>query len=167
MLDFNERGEYSSGVFGYKYQTLDYMERECDRLYRFYKDTLLRKPSFWLTDRTQAIFAMNTFLKIPGLGMAKAGFLTQLLIGKSWCADVNNLEWFGVDYAQFGRSWHKMRPRTLLPKIDRYLSYGERLGGTARLWNNWCRQIAKKYPQLEDAANVSSLHWRVHDDIPF
>ena len=117
-------------------------------------------------------------LKIPGLNTAKAGFLVQLLIGESWCADVNNLKWFGVDYRKFIIHKNAKRNYKTLQqtgndrrKIYAYLRLGMHLGGTEYLWNNWCTQISEKYPNVfPDPQDVSALHWRVHgpyDGMPF
>ena len=174
MFDYHAKGQDSSSLFGYKYITYMYMENHLLEFYNYYRDTLLRRK-YWkkLPQDELANMAMNKFLTIPGLNMAKAGFLTQLLLGQSWCADVNNIAKFGIDYNKFitphsskplgNRAWVNRQV-----KINSYLHLGQELGGSAWLWNQWCREIAKKYPNnFTDAQSVSELHWKVHDQIPF
>lgn len=167
MLEFQDSGSISQGIWGYKYDTLGYTRENINKMYRYYKDFLLSKTWKGRPENQHETYAMLEFLKIPGIGMAKAGFLSQLLIGKSWCADTNNLSWFNLDPRHFNVT-PKTKFMTRCVKIDGYINLGKRLGGSARLWNNWCRQISKKYPStFETAQDVSSLHWRVHDQMPF
>lgn len=168
FLDYKQRGEYSSGIFGFKYETLYYMEQNSARLYQRYLLWLKKSRKSKRDKDIATLFWMEDALSIPGFNVAKAGFLVQLTMGTSWCADVNNIEWFGFDYNKFIVQHGRQHTKKARSKILAYLELGDRLGGTAKLWNNWCKQIHKKYPgTFPDAQNVSELHWRVHDQIPY
>ncbi len=167
MFDYGQRGEFSSGMFGFKYHTLNHSTANLDEMYRYYKEFLLSNRWLSRNPKEQAAWAMLEYLRIPGLNMAKAGLLTQLLLGKSWCADGNSIGWYGINYNRY-----KVSTRTgfviRANKVDAYLNLCVKLGGTEKLWNNWCVQISKMYPKhFETPARVSSLHWRVHDQMPF
>lgn len=143
MQEFKHQGELSPGIFGYKYNTVWWMDSaKGERLFRLYKNVMLRGNHKSIT-RDDVAFAMDAFLKIPGIGMAKAGFISQLLLGKSWCADVNSLGWYGIDYKQFNVT-PKTGIVTRYQRIYKYLKAGEELGGTGRLWNTWCGWIVPR-----------------------
>ena len=168
MFDFQQHGEQAKGLFGYKFLTLDYAEAHCERLWKSYRDYMLpgmKKKS--AGPEVQTLGAMMEYSKIPGLGLPKAGFLTTLLLGTSWCLDTNNRQWFDLDPRKYIVT-PKTAPLTRYKKINNYIIKGEELGGTEALWNNWCREISNKYPGVfPEPKDVSSLHWRVHDQIPF
>ena len=94
----------------------------------------------------------------PGLGIAKSGFALQLCIGKSGCLDVHNLRRFNIDENTF-----KLRDNTkydtALNKARLYTETIKKLGGTEKLWNDWCKLIAHLYPKhYDNASHVSRLH---------
>ncbi len=153
-------------LFGFKRETFNYIEQNLDSLFERYRSWLLAGPWEKHSQRTWEKEVMLYCLRIPGFGMAKAGFLSTLLTGVGWCADVNNLEWFGIDDRTFYVS-----PSTgyvnKCVRVDKYLNIGQRLGGTEYLWNNWCQKISEKYPkEFPKAQDVSTLHWRIHQHIP-
>ena len=45
----------------------------------------------------KAFSLMKIFLKIDGLGIAKAGFVCQLVSGLVGCMDVHNIKTYGID----------------------------------------------------------------------
>jgi hypothetical protein len=94
-------------------------------------------------------------LSLPGFGMAKAGFATQMLCGDLGCLDVHNLKRFGLYQEQFSMKghWVRVEKRILLYKsICRGL-------GSGYLWDSWCEHIAMLYPKVyTNADHVSKLH---------
>ncbi len=158
-------GQEDPVLFGFKHATRKFVRENQETLFDQYHQWLLSKRWKGRTEREQATEAMLFCLRIPGIGTAKAGFLSSLLTGRAWCADVNNLAWFGVDDRQF-----YINPSTPFVnrcvRVDRYLALGERLGGTGFLWDNWCQKISEKYPKaFPMAQDVSNLHWQVHEGL--
>ena len=95
---------------------------------------------------------------IPGLGIAKSGFVLQLCIGKSGCLDVHNLRRFNIDEKTF-KLRDNTKHDTALNKARLYTDTIKKLGGTEKLWNDWCKLIAHLYPKhYNNALHVSRLH---------
>ena len=94
----------------------------------------------------------------PGLQLAKSGFVLQLCIGKVGCLDVHNLRRFNLSENAF-RLNNNVKYDTALNKARMYTDLIDKLGGTEKLWNDWCKLIADKYPKHYDSAShVSRLH---------
>lgn len=94
---------------------------------------------------------------IPGIQIAKSGFILQLCIGKVACLDVHNLKRFGLSENTFKLG--KTSYATALKKAKLYVKTCEELGGTQSLWDSWCNLIAEKYPNTyRDGNHVSKLH---------
>ena len=104
-------------------------------------------------DDPQVIF--RKCLQVPGIGMAKAGFIVQMLTGQCGCLDTHNLKRFGLDANLFRTDapWSKVEKR-----LNLYWAICES-HGSAFLWDSWCELIAGKYPyHFVDAEAVSQLH---------
>jgi hypothetical protein len=96
---------------------------------------------------------------LPGLGLAKAGFVCQLSFGISGCLDSHNLTRYNISENTF-KGYKERRTRLGRLKLAaRYNDTIEKHGGTRALWNNWCALVAKRHPQNYSNANdVSALH---------
>lgn len=93
---------------------------------------------------------------LPGFGLAKAGFVLQLCIGRVGCLDVHNLRKFNLKASAF-----TLRPgsKQNVVKAEKYINFCENVVGTAHLWDQWCQFIAAKYLTVYvDAEHVSRLH---------
>ena len=96
--------------------------------------------------------------KIPGIGLAKAGFLAQLCWGISGCLDTHNLRNYGID-ANVCSLPAKLKHKTKLARASKYSEIVEQLGGTEHLWDEWCKHVARTQPKrYTDANHVSLLH---------
>ena len=102
--------------------------------------------------------------KVPGLALAKGGFLVQMLYGGVGCLDSVNAGLYGIPeattahYSQFKRAGRHEQGRML----RRYVSHCQRLGGAQLLWDKWCASIAgdagAQRKQWRDAEHVSAAH---------
>jgi len=112
---------------------------------------------------------MREFLKVPGLGLPKAGFMVQLLTGESGCLDMHNIEQYGLDASV----WH-IRPRKCpsaqMQEIDNkirvYLALVDACGGPEKLWDNWCEHLNEKVSTFHGADDVSRRHYIYLLDLP-
>ena len=115
-----------------------------------------------LTDHAKAISLMKVFLKIPGLGLPKAGFVCQLVTGLVGCMDVHNIKTYGIDPKTLILNKNLKSLKSLANnrrKIETYITLCHDYG-TENLWNSWCSMIANKYPKdFVDGNHVSEVHY--------
>lgn len=86
--------------------------------------------------------AIEALIEVPGLGLAKAGFVAQMLGFDVGCIDSRNASRLGL------RRKHsridKWRPEHVrLNAISKYVAMCQRLGGAERLWDDWCEDISR------------------------
>ena len=104
------------------------------------------------------------WLQVPGLGLPKAGFMTQLVMGKGGCMDVHNIRKYlpEVDSSKGTPSrWQTsgQSEETKKRKAVDYLGFCKLAGGAKGLWDQWCDFIAEQYPDaFESGDHVSKLH---------
>lgn len=106
-------------------------------------------------DAADAMLAI--VMEIPGIGLAKGGFILQILYGISGCIDTHNLTRFELTETTF-----KLRkdalPRTQSKLRRKYNEFCHRIG-TATLWDDWCAFMAANDPvNYHNPEFVSSLH---------
>ena len=115
-----------------------------------------------LTDHAKSISLMKIFLKIPGLNLAKAGFVCQLSAGLVGCMDIHNIKTYGVAAKSLEYNKNCTTSRGLdnnRKKLIKYINLCHDYG-TENLWNSWCSMIATKYPKtFVDNNHVSELHY--------
>lgn len=107
-------------------------------------------------DETSAEQALEVLTQVPGLGLAKAGFVAQMLGFDVGCLDTRNLHEFGLTRSsvRFDKSnAEHMR----LNRIAAYVALCRSLGGAEFLWNNWCAGIARD-EFFQTADRVSAYH---------
>jgi hypothetical protein len=88
----------------------------------------------------------------------KAGFVAQLAFGLSACLDTNNVKRLGLNV----RYWHawdykQSAPAIKRKKIARYNDTVDQLGGTAQLWDSWCRYVSERDGKMSAEA-ISEIH---------
>ncbi len=113
-------------------------------------------------DRQTPGYILRQALKLHGLGIAKSGFVAQLLTGGIGCLDTHNLRHYGFTPRTFHceGTWEAVERRIVL-----YESLCESLGGSKQLWDNWCIMLSALYPDRYLSPDaVSELHlclcWR-------
>ena len=149
LEDVRKRGDESPALWGHKIQA--------------YEDIKARKAELFdvVTDlragRIDETEALESFVSIHGLGLAKAGFVLQLVAGKVGCFDSHNFKRFGLNPNHF-RLTPKLSAKTREAKIRAYVDLC-RSHGSENLWNGWCEYLAQLKPAAyRDADQVSRLH---------
>lgn len=98
------------------------------------------------------------FMEIPGLGLAKASFLAQMVVGDGACLDRHNLRALGLPES-FTKASKDLKPASLLRRVEFYNSTWRKHGDSAFWWNTWCDHVATMYPKkFANGAAVSALH---------
>tara|TARA_R110002020_G_scaffold333628_7_gene549059 strand:- start:1248 stop:1847 length:600 start_codon:yes stop_codon:yes gene_type:complete len=141
--------------FGFKNSSLDYLNsfegHNCAR---------------WALAEDNPATVVAIYSRIPGLDIVKAGFLATLTHGVGGCLDSHNIKLYNLKPRSF-RTHHKMLWDTRLAHADRYIKLCDKLGGTEKIWDNWCSHIAAKYPQTyKDGGEVSQFHTHYIEEPP-
>ena len=103
---------------------------------------------------------LSELLKVPGMGMVKAGFFAQMTLGVTGCLDSHNMERLGF-HPRTIRWPSSAGPSGKALAIRRYLAAVSEAGGSEVLWNDWCRDMARRHPtRFADAQVVSAYHHR-------
>lgn len=104
------------------------------------------------------------WLQVPGLGLPKAGFMTQLVMGKAGCMDVHNIRKFLPEEDSSKGTPNRWQTsgvseETKKRKAIDYLHFCKLAGGAKGLWDQWCTFIAEQFPDHFDSGDhVSKLH---------
>lgn len=140
-------------VFGAKWRALTTIERDAADLWERCEEAFEA-----LDDEDAENVILDTLCEVPGLGPAKAGFVCQMVYGLSGCIDGHNLERFGLRERTFRyeKYWSARYRRTI---VRSYNAFCRKVGGTKKLWDDWCAYVHKldpvNYPSPE---YVSELH---------
>lgn len=100
---------------------------------------------------------------LPGLGLAKGGFLAQCVFGLVGCLDSHNVARFNLSMSQVSASAFKSAKtlETKRRKVSDYLALCQELGGCQGLWDSWCDYLYERNPDGGHYANafaVSAIH---------
>lgn len=161
MADVRKNGAKSKCLWGWKRDGYRYLRDNRKQLYAHVRK--YRAGKTYLDD------LIREFLKVPGLGLPKAGFLAQLLVGDAGCLDMHNIERFDLD----ANVW-KVRKlknlddmvREIDDKIAMYLSLCKLCGGSEKLWDDWCEYLNEKVGTFHNADDVSRRHYIYLLDLP-
>jgi hypothetical protein len=100
-------------------------------------------------------WSLRRLLEIPGLGIAKAGFVRQLLHGDVGCLDTHNLKLYGLNARAFRTDCSVV---ALTERLQTYENLCTVIG-TEQLWDGWCEHVAALRPKVwRDAETVSRFH---------
>jgi hypothetical protein len=154
MRDVRANGANAKSLWGFKRAGYVYLRDNREALYRRVEKA--RAGEIYIDD------LMRDFLKVPGLGLPKAGFVVQLLTGEAGCLDMHNVKRFGLDVS----AW-KIRTlvdtdaqlREIDDKINYYLALVDACGGSMKLWNDWCEYLNDKVSTFTSADDVSRRHF--------
>lgn len=143
MADYRVNGVNSKYVWGFKRQTLEYLQENGKDLYDELMDLKDRKfGRYGVSERDKKMMLVLT--DVPGLGVVKAGFVMQMMFGRVGCIDVHNQ-----------RRLYSINPkdlvfvknatdRTKLQKIETYVNICKGNNSTRRLWDHWCTLLTEK-----------------------
>lgn len=154
LADVRQNKAASKYLFGFKRNGYLYAVEHKARLYRKVLDCR--------RGRCEVIDLMRELMKVPGLGLVKAGFVVQLLCGEVGCMDSHNIKRFGLDASFFiipKRVNVADQLQVIDGKIEAYIALCEANGGCQYLWDSWCDVLAAKQPnKFTDGDHVSRLH---------
>lgn len=142
-------GSKSPALWGYKRQSWEYVKEHQDTLYKH----ALRAP-----EKPQD--SLLEFLGTPGLGLVKAGFLTQISGGDVGCIDVHNLKLYNIK-PSLVKCGPNLSLTTKMKKVESYFNLCQELGGAEKLWDSWCTHVAARgghNRSLDTAEKVSRYH---------
>lgn len=135
-------------LWGMKRDGFQYVRQEADRLAGLLTYALARND---------AVDAIDTLLEVPGLGIAKSGFVAQLLGLPVGCLDTHNLRIYDIAPEAF--SYVPKRAKDRLALIESYVNLCASLGGSEALWDRWCHFIAVEQSEhFYRAEDVSDEH---------
>ena len=147
LTDICELGQASRFAWGIKAQGIKYIEKHYKHLHylgRCYQD--------------YPVALIETFLRIPGMGLVKAGFLCQIFNGTVGCIDTHNIKLYGVPVSAL-RYRYERSDKWKAEQVRRYVELCNGLGGAHALWARWCDYVAKLRPNnWADGAEVSRFH---------
>lgn len=103
------------------------------------------------------------WLQVPGLGVVKASFVTQMFAGWVGCLDVHNIRKYLPDEdAKKGTPsfWQTagLSQESKYKKVSNYIDFCYKLGGPGVLWDQWCTARPLEQPKLIDGEHLSGLH---------
>jgi hypothetical protein len=149
MLDMKAEGSTSRYLWGFKADTYEYLMSP-NNIDHLYTTTLTTRDPVELLD---------LWTTVPGLGLAKAGFVVQLTTGRVGCVDRHNAFAYDVAPNQLTFPKGRMTVKAQRHKLEAYVHLTDTIGGSEFMWEQWCIMIAAKYPNLYDSAQaVSKQH---------
>lgn len=152
MYDWRKKGARSRFVWGNKTSALRWLRRNKNKLYRDAIDALQYKG------KKRSLELMKVFLRVDGLGLAKAGFCCQLFAGCVGCIDVHNLRRLDIPETVLKLDKNASAV-TKQKRIETYIDACSKRR-CRWLWNSWCNLIAKKDPaRWRDGEHVSLVHY--------
>ena len=95
-----------------------------------------------ITGINAAQAAVDLFMRIPSIGMVKAGFISQMCGFEVACLDRHNIRMLGLSETALLVS-KKIKPELRLKKIYSYVELC-RQRGAEYWWDTWCNYVAEK-----------------------
>ena len=147
----------AKALWGFKKDTYIYLESNKHKMYA----QMMAVINSNKTDASKAMSLMNIFLRVNGLGMAKAGFMCQLTAGLVGCMDSHNLKMYNLDAKDFVLAKNPKTIKSLDTNVKKIRNYVQICNeyGTENLWNSWCSFLATKSTKWRDANHVSEVHY--------
>jgi len=127
--------------------------------------TLLRDALIAFRDNPPA--ALYCATRVPALGLAKGGFLCQMMGIDVGCLDTHNVDRYALPRSSVCLR-KGLRDITQMRAINAYCELCRSLGGSAALWGSWCEYLASLYPEEYTSGRyVSDLHVQYVEGVPF
>ena len=153
MQDYRKFGAKSRFVWGNKSNTLAWLQDNVESLHADAMEALQTCKG-----KTLDLRLMEIFIRVDGLGLAKAGFCCQLFAGRVGCIDVRNLRRLSISPTVLKLN-KKASKETQEKRIAAYVEACSKRR-CSWLWNTWCDLIAKKQPtKWRDGNHVSLVHF--------
>jgi hypothetical protein len=153
--DMLQHGTNSKHAWGFKSEALEFINANAESVYS--EAMAIYRGHACPDDAAHEL--LKYFAALPGLGIAKGGFMVQLCFGVSGCLDSHNLKRFNINPNDFKASRYKNAKSPALRSaiIEAYHAAVSNCGGTAGLWNSWCEYVASLRPSMT-AYDVSAIH---------
>lgn len=157
MIDVRTNKLNAKSLWGFKKDTYIYLESNKHKMYA----QMMAVINSNKTDASKAMSLMKIFLRVDGLGMAKAGFMCQLTAGLVGCMDSHNLKMYNLDAKDFVLAKNPKTIKSLEANVKKIRNYVQICNeyGTENLWNSWCSFLATKSTKWRDANHVSEVHY--------
>jgi hypothetical protein len=155
--DISKQGLFSRFLWGKKAAGLEYVVQNNHKLWTEL-GYLREKSTNDLDVITEVIFIL---MKIPNIGLVKAGFIAQMLGFNVACLDSHNLKRLGKDIS-FVTIGSKLKKWTKYRKIKAYVEFCQ-VKGSEYWWNSWCEYVAgnRANKDLATKEMVSRFHVKV------
>jgi hypothetical protein len=140
------RGEACGSIFGHKHNALAYLNRNVEDIFG--------ELEYLWSECASDDAMLRCVMQIPGIGLAKGGFILQMVYGISGCIDTHNITRFGLHERHFQTG----SKATDFRRIPDYNAFVRKVGGTARLWDDWCAYVSDRDANYPSAEYVSRLH---------
>lgn len=166
MQDIGVNGVNSKYLWGFKKDAYEYLSEHSSDLYDELMDHYQQKyQGQWSgyalkIERDRRMMLILT--DVPGLGLAKAGFVMQLMFGRVGCIDVHNLRRLTSVSAKDLVFNNHASDKIKYQKIDNYLNICKGYNNAERLWDKWCDQVAYNpcnRKHFTDGNDVSQFHY--------
>tara|TARA_R110000803_G_scaffold44909_1_gene94841 strand:+ start:194 stop:811 length:618 start_codon:yes stop_codon:yes gene_type:complete len=141
-------------LWGFKADTYSYIMTHKHKIYGQMKAVINSNKS----DKDKAVSLMRVFLRVPGLGLPKAGFMCQLCVGLVGCMDVHNIKLYGLNENALKLPKSLKNPTKITEKIENYVKLCHDYG-TELLWDSWCENLSTKSVKWVDGFHVSEVHY--------
>jgi len=150
-------GSASPYAWGFKADAMDFIRDNADMV--FHASMAINANHANPQDAEHEL--LKFFADLPGLGLAKGGFMVQLCYGLSGCLDSHNLARFNISANDFKASRFKKAKSPALRSdiVQAYHIACHNAGGTRSLWDSWCEYVAGLRDDLT-GYQVSALHCR-------
>lgn len=149
LQSFIDIGAESMYAFGSKKRGIRYVQKHAKTLY-----------CDAMAARGDDDALLKIFLRVPGLGLVKSGFVCQLFNNQVGCLDVHNIKMYDIaaNVIKYNKKLKRSESRQAARR--RYIEACHTLGGSAKLWAKWCAYKASLRPVNWDKAgeSVSHLH---------
>lgn len=97
---------------------------------------------------------MAAYMQVPGLGLAKAGFCSQMTRNRVGCLDYLNEQLYGVTVPRTPKT---LSPGKIAQRIKEYVDTCAEIGDSTALWTKWCDTVGQRR-QWRDGEAVSQTH---------
>lgn len=157
LKDVIDNKEDSKHLWGFKKDTYKYIMTHKHKIY----GQMMAVINSHKDDKDKALSLMTIFLRIPGLGLPKAGFMCQLCAGLVGCMDIHNIRMYNLNIKDLTLAKNPKGSKgaaTNLVKIVNYIDLCTDYG-TENLWNSWCEYLATKSIHWVDGNHVSEVHY--------
>ena len=155
LADIEANGIDSIHAWGFKGQAIEFINSNFEAVY---SESMAIYDGHACPDHC-AHELLKYFASLPGLGLAKGGFMAQLCFGLSGCIDSHNLARFNISESEFKSSRYKKAksPELRASIVEAYNTTVNNCGGCRGLWDSWCEYVAGLRADLT-GFDVSALH---------